>query len=179
MMYEVPMVPLRPKFVNVATPSVVVAEVVLRRVPPALTVAVTTTPDVVSVSPWSFWSESCGWILNARSLSGPLGARIKASWGRARTVKLKSRGELSVELVAVMTKSVAASGEVGLPVNRPVVVLKLIPAGAAGEMLNDAIAPPMELIVKPEIGLETYTTSSALDSENCGAARRGGVTVRP
>ena len=57
-------------------------------------------------------------------------------------------------------------------------MLNEVPAGAEGEMLNEAIAPPEELIVNPESWLETFTTSEVRESENCGAARSGAVTVR-
>ena len=52
-MYVVPILPSTPKFVKVATPTPedAVAVVVPTRVPPALTVAVTTAEDDVTVLP--------------------------------------------------------------------------------------------------------------------------------
>jgi hypothetical protein len=47
--YVVPIVPSTPKFMKVATPEDAVAVVVPTNVPPALTVAVTTAEDEVTV----------------------------------------------------------------------------------------------------------------------------------
>jgi hypothetical protein len=56
------------------------------------------------------------------------------------------------------------------------VLLKLIPAGAAGEIAKLAIAPPVELIVNPVAAV--FTVRDSLDAErvNAGAAS-GAVTL--
>ena len=43
--------------------------------------------------------------------------------------------------------AVAAATSVGVPVNNPVVVLKVKPAGDVGEIAYEAIAPPVDVMV--------------------------------
>jgi hypothetical protein len=50
------------------------------------------------------------------------------------TVKVNIREELPVALVAVIVYVVALWVEVGVPLKSPVVVLKMVPAGAEGEI---------------------------------------------
>jgi hypothetical protein len=49
-------------------------------------------------------------------------------------------------LVAVIVYAVAPA-TVGVPESNPVEVLKVKPAGAAGEIAYEAIVPPVEVIV--------------------------------
>ena len=59
----------------------------------------------------------------------------------------------------------------GVPESNPVAVLNVIPAGAAGEMAQLAIAPPVEEMVYPEIALLTILVSDVDESVNAGAER--------
>jgi hypothetical protein len=73
---------------------------------------------------------------------------------------------------------VAEATSVGVPVSAPVVVLKLIPGGVA-LIAKLAIAPPVELIVKP---LATVLTVLVSDEEErvkagLGAGRTVNVNV--
>ena len=62
---------------------------------------------------------------------------------------------------------------VGVPVNAPVEVLKLIPAGAAGEIAKLEIAPPVEVIENPVAAVFTTLDSDEDVSVKAGAARVG------
>ena len=62
----------------------------------------------------------------------------------------------------------------GVPVNAPVVVLKLIPVGVA-LIAKLAIIPPVELIVNPVAAVFTVLVSEDDESVKAGA---GTVTVR-
>jgi hypothetical protein len=66
---------------------------------------------------------------------------------------------------------VALATEVGVPESNPVEVLKVSPAGAAGEMEYEAIAPPVDVIVYPVIALLTVFVSALDEIVNAGAAR--------
>jgi hypothetical protein len=63
----------------------------------------------------------------------------------------------------------------GVPVSAPVVVLKLIPGGVA-LMLKLAIAPPVELEVKPVAAVFTVRVSDDEDKVNAGAVKRDVIT---
>jgi hypothetical protein len=63
----------------------------------------------------------------------------------------------------------------GVPVRAPVVVLKFIPDGVA-LMLKLAIAPPVELVVKPVAAVFTVRVSDDEDKVNAGAAKRDVIT---
>ena len=60
----------------------------------------------------------------------------------------------------------------GVPVRAPVAVLKLIPGGVA-LILKLAIAPPVELIVKPVAAVLTVLLSEDAERVNAGAASGG------
>ena len=64
----------------------------------------------------------------------------------------------------------------GVPVRAPVAVLKLIPGGVA-LILKLAIAPPVELIVKPVAVVLTVLLSEDAVRVNAGAAVHTGYTV--
>ena len=49
-------------------------------------------------------------------------------------------------------------------------MLKVVPAGAAGEITYDAIVPPVEVMVYPDIALLTVLVSAVDESVNAGAA---------
>jgi hypothetical protein len=68
---------------------------------------------------------------------------------------------------------VALATDVGVPESNPVEVLKVSPAGAAGEMEYEAIAPPVDVIVYPVIALLTGLDSEAEEIVNAGAASAG------
>jgi hypothetical protein len=72
---------------------------------------------------------------------------------------------------------VAPATDVGVPVNAPVEVLKLIPAGAAGEIAKLAIAPPVEEIVKPVATVLTVLVSADDVRVKAGGARTA-ITVK-
>jgi len=72
---------------------------------------------------------------------------------------------------------VAPATDVGVPVNAPVEVLKLIPAGAAGEIAKLAIAPPVEEIVKPVATVLTVLVSADDVRVKAGVARTA-ITVK-
>jgi hypothetical protein len=57
-----------------------------------------------------------------------------------------------------------------VPESKPVEVLKVSPAGAAGEMEYEAMAPPDEVTVYPVIALFTVLVSEAEESVKAGAA---------
>ena len=57
----------------------------------------------------------------------------------------------------------------GVPVNAPVVVLKLIPGGVA-LILKLAMAPPVELAVNPVAAVFTVRDSDDEERVNAGAA---------
>ena len=59
---------------------------------------------------------------------------------------------------------------VGVPLKAPVVVLNVMPAGAAGEIENDVIAPPVEFTVNPVARVLTIRVSLVDDKVNAGAA---------
>ena len=59
----------------------------------------------------------------------------------------------------------------GVPVRAPVAVLKLIPGGVA-LILKLAIAPPVELIVKPVAVVLTVLLSEDAERVNAGAATK-------
>ena len=58
----------------------------------------------------------------------------------------------------------------GVPESAPVVVSKLIPAGADGEISNLSIAPPVELIVNPVATVFTLRVSEEAERVQVGAA---------
>ena len=68
----------------------------------------------------------------------------------------------------------AVATVVGVPLKAPVEVLKLIPAGAAGEIAKVAMAPPVEWMVKPPAGVFTMQ-----DSEEAEWAWRVKAGSRP
>jgi hypothetical protein len=78
-----------------------------------------------------------------------------------------------VALVAVIVNAVAAAEEVGVPESKPVEVLKVRPAGADGEIEYEAMVPPVDAIVYPEIGLLTVFVSEVEEIVNAGTARTG------
>jgi hypothetical protein len=63
------------------------------------------------------------------------------------TVKVKVLWAVPEVFVAVIVYAVDAAISVGVPDSNPVVVLKVKPAGAAGEIAYEAIAPPVDVIV--------------------------------
>jgi hypothetical protein len=67
----------------------------------------------------------------------------------AVTVKENVRVADPTVLVAVIVYSIAEAIDVGVPVNSPVLVLKLIPAGAVGVIEKLVISSPVETTVKP------------------------------
>ena len=68
--------------------------------------------------------------------------------GAARvTVSVNVALALPVAFVAVIVYAVADCTVVGVPVNKPVEVLNVKPAGAAGLIAYLAIVPPVEVIV--------------------------------
>jgi hypothetical protein len=81
-----------------------------------------------------------------------------------------------VALVAVIVYVVAVATEVGVPVNAPVEVLKLMPAGVA-LIVKLAMAPPVEMIVKPVATVLTVLVSEDEERVKAGATRAAS-TVR-
>jgi hypothetical protein len=81
-----------------------------------------------------------------------------------------------VALVAVIVYAVAVATEVGVPVNAPVEVLKLMPAGVA-LIVKLAMAPPVEMIVKPVATVLTVLVSEDEERVKAGATRAAS-TVR-
>jgi hypothetical protein len=75
-------------------------------------------------------------------------------------------------LVAVTVYVVAPATEVGVPVSAPVEVLKLIPAGVE-LMAKLAMAPPVEVMVKPVAAVLTVLVSDEEERVKAGAARAG------
>jgi hypothetical protein len=73
--------------------------------------------------------------------------------------------------VPVIVYTVAPATVFGVPVNAPVEVLNVIPGGV-DEMENEAIAPPVELIVKPVAVVLTVLVSADDESVNAGAATK-------
>ena len=67
--------------------------------------------------------------------------------GTAVTVNVNVCVVDDVALVAVIVYAVAAAISFGVPVSNPVVVLKVKPVGAAGEIEYEAIAPPVDEMV--------------------------------
>ena len=69
----------------------------------------------------------------------------------------------------------------GVPLNAPVEVLKLMPAGAAGEIAKLAILPPVELTVKPVATVLTVLLSDVEVRVKAGAARVEGklAVIKP
>ena len=65
----------------------------------------------------------------------------------------------------------AAVTEVGVPEKAPVVVLKLIPLGADGEIAKLATGPPVEMTVNPVANVLTVRVSEDADSVKAGAAK--------
>jgi hypothetical protein len=69
---------------------------------------------------------------------------------------------------------VALATDVGVPESKPVDVLKVSPAGAAGDMEYEATVPPPEgSIVYPVITLFTVFVSATDEIVNAGAASGG------
>ena len=69
---------------------------------------------------------------------------------------------------------------VGVPVNAPVVVLNVIPAGAAGEIAKLVIAPPVELTLNPAAWLLAARDSEAEESVKAGTPTGArGVVIAP
>ena len=62
-----------------------------------------------------------------------------------------------------------------MPLNCPVELLKVRPAGAAGEIEYEVIAPPVEVLVTVVIALLTVTLCDADESVKAGAGT--GVVV--
>jgi hypothetical protein len=81
-----------------------------------------------------------------------------------------------VALVAVIVYVVAVATEVGVPVNAPVEVSKLMPAGVA-LIVKLAMAPPVEMIVKPVATVLTVLVSEDEERVKAGATRAAS-TVR-
>jgi hypothetical protein len=73
-------------------------------------------------------------------------------------------------LVAVIVYVVGLCLDVGVPVSNPVEELNVVPAGAAGEMAKLEIAPPVDVMVYPEIALFTVFVSATDERANAGAA---------
>ena len=71
-------------------------------------------------------------------------------------------------MVAVIVY-VAFDAAVGVPLRAPVIVLKVSPAGADGEMEYEATAPPVEIVVNPKIGEPVDVDSLVLERVNAGA----------
>ena len=67
------------------------------------------------------------------------------------------------ECISAAAAVVAAEVAVGVPLNAPVVVLNVMPAGAAGEIAKEAIAPPVEVTVNPLAA--AFTVAVSLDAE--------------
>ena len=65
---------------------------------------------------------------------------------------------------------IAEATALGVPLNAPVEVLKLMPAGTAGEIAKLAIAPPVELTVNPVAAVFTALTSDEDERVKTGAA---------
>ena len=63
------------------------------------------------------------------------------------TVKVNVLWAVPEVFVAVIVYAVDAAISVGVPVSNPVVVLKVKPAGAAGEIAYEAIVPPVDEMV--------------------------------
>ena len=72
---------------------------------------------------------------------------------------------------------VVSATVVGVPLNAPVEVLKLMPAGAAGEIAKLVISPPVELIVNPVATVFTVLLSDDDVRSKAGAARVEGKTA--
>jgi uncharacterized protein (DUF2336 family) len=66
---------------------------------------------------------------------------------------------------------------VGVPLNAPEEVSKLMPAGAAGVIAKLAITPPVELILKPVATVFTVLLSDVDERVKAGAARVEGKTA--
>jgi hypothetical protein len=81
-----------------------------------------------------------------------------------------------VALVAVIVYVVGVATDVGVPVNAPVEVLKLMPAGVA-LIVKLAMAPPVEMIVKPVATVLTVLVSEDEERVKAGATRAAS-TVR-
>jgi hypothetical protein len=93
----------------------------------------------------------------------------------AVTVKVNVRVADPMALVAVIVYSIASAIDVGVPVNSPVVVLKLIPAGAVGAIEKFVIASPVESTVKPVateltvlVSLDDVSVKTGIDKEVAG-----------
>ena len=81
--------------------------------------------------------------------------------------------------VPVIVNAVAPAITDGVPVKAPVEVLKVVPVGAAGEMLKDAIAPPVLLTVNPVITVFWVLDSDELERVKAGAANTTGQREAP
>jgi hypothetical protein len=93
----------------------------------------------------------------------------------AVTVKVKVLVADPTALVAVIVKSIASAIDVGVPVNSPVVVLKLIPAGAVGVIEKLVITSPVESTVKPVateltvlVSLDDVSVKTGIDNDVAG-----------
>ena len=93
----------------------------------------------------------------------------------AVTVKVNVLVADPTALVAVIVKSIASAIDVGVPVNSPVVVLKLIPAGADGVIEKLVIASPVESTVKPVateltvlVSLDEVSVNTGIDKDVAG-----------
>ena len=65
---------------------------------------------------------------------------------------------------------IAEAATLGVPLNVPVKVLKLMPAGAEGEIARLVIAPPVELTLNPVATVLTALTSDEDERVKAGAA---------
>jgi hypothetical protein len=96
---------------------------------------VTTADEAVTVSLFASWIVICGCVENGTPAVVPIDAReITNLVGAFVTVKVNVRDALPVAFVAVIVYAVELWVEVGVPLNCPVELLKVKPAGAAGEI---------------------------------------------
>ena len=65
---------------------------------------------------------------------------------------------------------VAEATTLGVPLNAPVSVLKLMPAGIAGEIAKLVIAPPVEVTLNPVATVLTVLVSDEDERLKAGAA---------
>jgi hypothetical protein len=83
------------------------------------------------------------------------------------TVSAKVAVDVPLALVAVIVYVVALATDVGVPVNAPVEVLKLIPAGVA-LIAKLTIAPPFPVAVNPVAAVFAVRVSEAEERVNNG-----------
>ena len=106
--------------------------------------------------------------MKARPVAVPTEARvIETLAGDPVTVNAKVAVAVPLAFVAVIVYVVALATDVGVPVNAPVEVLKLIPAGVA-LIAKLAIAPPFPVAVNPVAAVFTVRVSEAEERVNNG-----------